>query len=206
MTAASDPQVQNPAPEEDPGQGTPAMTENAYDLIYRSMGNALIAWQLVEGAHFRLFRKLLGAPEELSPLVYFSIESFDTRRKMLHRVAQCFLADPKFKALRGQWDNLNKELKDANDNRNKIAHYDIGSDVLNITESAEGGVEIEFGPPRLRPLGYNRVSQLDGRTPDQEAHNLSHAELNSYRDEFRSLAKLLTEFYVAIDSVKYDRT
>jgi hypothetical protein len=41
------------------------------------MGLSLVMWQQVEEEHFRLFVKMLGAPQkEICSIVYYSTESF----------------------------------------------------------------------------------------------------------------------------------
>jgi hypothetical protein len=172
--------------------------EQANEIVLK-MGQALAYWQGVESAHFRLFRRMVGADEAVCSIIYFSTESFEARRKMMHRVAEHFLKNAKFKSsLRYQWGCLNKDLKDANEERNKVAHYSIQHEVEAQTEMPDGGLEITFGPPRLRPSAYNLVSALEGKTPDKDEHNLSAAEVVSFIDKFISLEKRIIELYVNI--------
>jgi hypothetical protein len=163
--------------------------------LCRHIGLALVVWQEVEEAHFGLFVKMLGSDyNEVSAVVYFSVESFEARRKMVGNMAHYFLTAKADKTI---WNDdkggLQKELKDANENRNKLAHYNVEEDLLNVDEE-DGVVTVDLGPPRLRPHKWNLVSRLRGLTPDKPEHNLSVAEVAGYVREFRKLARRIRDF------------
>jgi hypothetical protein len=85
------------------------------------MGLALTVWQNVEEQHYHLFLKLLGSQEgDISSVVYFSVESFEARRRMVGRMVHYYSTS---KELRIVWNKIEKQLKDHNESRNKIAHY-----------------------------------------------------------------------------------
>src|ERR1700687_749332 len=124
--------------------------------LCRNIGLALVVWQEVEEAHFELFVKMLGSDyNEVSAVVYFSVESFEARRKMVGNMAHYFLTAKADKTI---WNDdkggLQKALKDANENRNKLAHYNVEEDLLNVDEE-DGVVTVDLGPPRLRPHKWN---------------------------------------------------
>jgi hypothetical protein len=163
--------------------------------LCRHIGLALVVWQEVEEAHFELFVKMLGSDyNEVSAVVYFSVESFEARRKMVGNMAHYFLTAKADKTI---WNDdkggLQKALKDANENRNKLAHYNVEEDLLNVDEE-DGVVTVDLGPPRLRPHKWNLVSRLRGLTPDKPEHNLSVAEVAGYVREFRKLARRIRDF------------
>jgi hypothetical protein len=69
-----------------------AETREDFKSICSAIGSALILWQDVEDAHFRLFVKMLGAPrEEICSAVYYSVQSFEARYKIVGRMAHFFL-------------------------------------------------------------------------------------------------------------------
>jgi len=168
------------------------------------VGIALVAWQSVEEVHFRLFCKLLGLkPSYMMSIVYFSTENFDARRILVGRMAQQFLKDEKFTAQnRSDWNEIDKDLKTANLNRNKFAHYTIEHDFIKTSDhpDKEGWFTIEFGPYRLRPSTYNKVSELLGRTHINPEHNLSPDAVDDYTRSFNALAQRVADFTFDLDS------
>jgi hypothetical protein len=165
-----------------------------------ALGQAIVAWQDVEDAHFRLFFRMLGATNiDIAAIVYYNTESFDGRRRMVDNMVKVVLTKKEHKALRSAWASnhggLQKEIKDANDNRNKLAHYSLETDTAATMEPETEIVEVRISSPRLHPSVYNVVSHLLGRTPDQPAHNLGVSEVRSFASEFRSLAKKMGAFH-----------
>jgi hypothetical protein len=96
------------------------------------------------------------------------------------------------------WDDgkmgLYKNVKDANLNRNKLAHYTHEFMASSIENADDGGVIVTFDQSRLQPSPYNMVSRLLGRTPDKDDHNLSADTLQTYVTEFAKLVGRLDEF------------
>jgi hypothetical protein len=165
------------------------------------MGLALTVWQYVEEQHYRLFLKLLDVPDgEIPSVVYFSVESFESRRKMVSRMLHFFPMHPKGRVgWRGEWNLLEKQLKDYNEDRNKLAHYGLESNIdFKQPEAADGFVEIVIKPPTLQPSRSNRVSELLGRTADTPKHNLSATELDLYIRNFHRLATQMRDFTVRV--------
>src|SRR6185437_9528510 len=82
-----------------------------------AVGAAVCMWQNVEKAHFKLFLRMLGAPQwEVAAAAYYSTESFAARHTMVTRMAHYFMQGDMFKEHREQWaglgGGLQKELKD----------------------------------------------------------------------------------------------
>lgn len=169
-----------------------SFTEQTRDLCMR-IGIALTRWQNVEEQHYHLFLLMLGVKEGPVPsVVYFSVESFDSRRKMIGRMADCFLST---KELNTEWGTLNKRLKDANDARNSMAHYGI---YINAYERTVGdSIELIIDPPTIQPSLYNKVSELLGRTKDPK-HSLDADKIDSWIIEFGELAEAVAKFKTAI--------
>jgi hypothetical protein len=100
---------------------------------------------------------------------------------------------------RKMWSNasgsgLQKRIKAANENRNKLAHYSHDFSSAEIHEQPDGGVTVKFGESRLQPNPMNAVSRLMGRTPDKEEHNLGIEALINLTNEFIVLWGDLTNF------------
>jgi hypothetical protein len=169
-----------------------SLDEWSLDLCMR-MGVALSVWQDVETQHYHLFLTLLGIQEgEIPSVVYFGSENFDARRTMVSRMVHYF---PTTKALRAEWNKIEKDLKDFSENRNKIAHYGIYRDLFEHTLPS-GRKRLMLKPPSLQPSLWNRVSKLLGRTSDKKEHNLSADELNGYIRDFGALGLRIAQFNV----------
>jgi len=155
------------------------------------MGLALTVWQNVEEQHYHLFLKLLGSQEgDISSVVYFSVESFEARRRMVSRMVHYYSTS---KELRIAWNKIEKQLKDHNESRNKIAHYGIYYDFFE-RDLPDGKFEYTFALPSLQPSRSNSVNVLLGRTSDEPAHNLGAAELDAYIRSFGALAQSISKF------------
>jgi hypothetical protein len=176
----------------------PEEFEQFQEFCYH-IGLALVTWQDVEEAHFKLFFKLIGAPNaEIASLAYHSLESFQARHTMVGRmVASFFKNTTQDESVKKTWGNdagLEKRLKDANQNRNKVAHYSWETDFVSETHLEDGGVIVKFTGPRLQPSAYNSVSRALGNTPDNPKHNLDEGTLRTYIGDFRRLATELDAF------------
>jgi hypothetical protein len=170
-----------------------------FSALCYHIGLALVTWQDVEDAHFKVFLQMLNVPlSDVSSVVYYSFESFEARRKMVSSMARYFLAGREFKKQRAYWQVLEKDLKDANENRNKLAHYQADYDLINQTELPDGGVRFDVTPHTLRPGRWNFVAKLLGRNPDSPEHNLSSQSISKYIVDFRSLRTRLDWFHVSI--------
>jgi hypothetical protein len=165
-----------------------------------ALGFAFLTWQDVEKAHFKLFLRMLGAPQwEVCSAAYYSVESFAARHSMVGRMAYFFMQGDKFKSQRKIWcgegGGLQKEIKDANENRNKLAHYGMDFDILDHgEEQPDGSYRFQLSPPRLQPVDTNLVARLAGHTPDKPEYNLSADEIRGYATGFAALGVQLNQF------------
>jgi hypothetical protein len=172
---------------------------NFRELCFR-IGLALVTWQRVEDAHRKIFLRILNVPlSDVSSVVYYSTESFDARHKTLGRMAAYFLKGPGYEKQRHEWQVLQKDIKDANENRNKLAHYSADYDLINEREMPDGGFAFDVTPHTLRPARWNSVSQLLGRTKDKPEHNLGVEEIRGYIIAFRQLEERMETFHVSLD-------
>jgi len=161
------------------------------------MGLALATWQGVEEAHYKIFTKLLGLTlGGLGSVVYFSTESFEARRKMVDDMIALALKGRHVKKQRAQWEGLKKPLKDANKNRNKLAHYGIDYDLINPRPGVGGdGYVFNLTAHTLRPSRWNEWARLRGRAKEHPGHNLGIDEVKEYVVEFRRLGHILEQFH-----------
>lgn len=165
-------------------------SEDFNDLCMR-IGFALATWQNVEEQHYRLFAELLGV--EVSNIVsvaYFNSESFEGRRKMVSGMFHSFKSTPE---QRLTWNDLERDLKLCNEERNKLAHYGIDSDVTS-EEQPGGHLLVSFSNSKLRPSRFNRAAELLGRTPKDPKHNLSADDIDAIIVQFDDLAFRIGQF------------
>lgn len=170
------------------------------DLCYH-IGLALVTWQELEESHFSLFFKMVGARDyEIGSVIYHHIESFQTRHTMLGYIAQIYLKDKPDQ--RQVWENnsggLKKEIKDANENRNKLAHYAEDVDLGEMITQPDGSVSFPVSNPSLRPGRHNTISRLLGRTADKPEHNLGVTEIRDLIKAFRELTKKIDDFRLSL--------
>lgn len=178
------------------------------DTLYYHIGRSILAWQAVEEEHFKLFFRLIGSPFfEKAAVVYYGMGDFRTRHVVIKNLLQITLKDREFNKQRKIWhghkSDLQTDIENANNNRNKLAHYEsfIGARIDPTTSSDEASIveaptikKIALSGPTLRPSAYNVVSRLLGWTPDRRAHDLRIETIESFADSFKSLAQRIDNF------------
>jgi hypothetical protein len=176
----------------DTSKTTIELDQMEFWLLCGSIGFAMFTWQTVEKAHFKLFVKMLGAPRwEVCSAAYHSMESFEGRHKMVGRMAHYFMQGREYKKQRAIWGDLEKKIKDANTNRNKLAHYTLEVDAIGTTLDGSALIEMK---PRVRPLSANLVDRLVGRIREKAEHDLDVVAIDRYAHEFDDLCKQLHKF------------
>jgi hypothetical protein len=83
-------------------------------------------------------------------------------------------------------------LKDANENRNKIAHDSVETHVENLTTGGDRSPIFNRGPPQLQPSPRHVVSRLQERLGPE--HNLSPMRLAGYVSLFAALLDRMVRF------------
>jgi hypothetical protein len=176
---------------------SPESADGDFREICYLMGLALITWQSVEHAHFKIYIKMLNVPlDRAGSIAYYGVESFDVRRRIVSAMARYFMEGREFKKQRADWQELEKLLKVGNENRNKLAHYTLDYDIVTIDQKPGGiGVTVRLTPHRLRPGRWNFFRQSLGHTPDKEEHNLGPDQIKRYIIDFRQLAGRLEYFH-----------
>jgi hypothetical protein len=164
--------------------------------FYSAIGEALVMWQRVEESHFRLYLELIRAEDkEVAAIPYFSIESFNGRHKMVGHMISVALGAKNQKKLRIRWSNeLQKTIKDANLDRNKLAHYGLQISAQDSGILPDGTLSLTLSEPRFQPSPLNIVSKLQGYISEQETHNLNAAAIRTYGASFYSLRLSILEY------------
>jgi hypothetical protein len=114
--------------------------------LYGWMGLALSQWQDVENIHYLLFFKLLDAPTpEICSVIYFGIPTFESRRVMVDRVANCCLS----KELKTEWTKLDKRLVAGASARGQLPTFEcpMKSSLKAKTHTKLGLAQFGWCPP-----------------------------------------------------------
>jgi hypothetical protein len=173
-------------------QMTEKPKHNELQYLFTYMGICLVNWQKVEDEHYLLFRKWIGFPkDEISAVLYYSPPTFESRRVLVDRIAQCVLDGEEDMHHLKSWKKLNKQLESAAKKRGRIAHYSLD---FEITYPASGPLKVEVGAPRLAPTAYNKLKTMQGKGADNPSHRLSIKELAGYITSFDALEKDLSAF------------
>lgn len=176
----------------------PDMEKQAFlekDIFYQ-IGRTLQVWQEVEEQHFKLFFLLLGTPNlEAASVAYYSNESFQVRHNIVTRLAEITI---KGDMLPNEWNGptgLQKTVKDANGDRNKLAHYRVTPEEIVLARYPDGRKKVAmFGDPKLQPHHLNIVSQMLGWLSSNPKHNLGSDDIWRYAFEWSHLSFKLNDF------------
>jgi hypothetical protein len=179
----------------------PRSSYDEFDELCQYLGLALITWQDIEHCLFKIFLRMLKLPiGDVEAVVYYSVESFDLRRKMVERMAYYLLQPRNLKKQRTEWCELNKLIKDANDYRNRLAHYCADYYLLNQIDNPDGSVSLEVSPHSLRPAQFDSVRKLLGHTPDKVEFNIESSAIKKYIIHLRALRGRMDLFHVSISA------
>jgi hypothetical protein len=94
-------------------------TAFAPDDFYRAYGIAMLNWQYVETALFRLYYMFLQ-PSELNTVAasYYSLDSFGMKLRLVDATAKTVFNEERL----NQWKRIKEDIKSASDERNVLAH------------------------------------------------------------------------------------
>ena len=137
--------------------------------FYAAIGRAMAAWQHIEDLLGEIFSKVSTCRgEEVAAAIYYGNQEFSVRISVTHYAARISLSDA---ALFEAWGEIRKELIDASERRNALAHFHtvlqmpIGasfktvlrkiSETGSLMGSAESGPTIEGLKLMLKPTLTN---------------------------------------------------
>ena len=158
--------------------------------FHQALGEALAAWQWVEGAAFAIYAAFMrGAKRQLVSVSFHHIQSFDSRIQLLDRCAYFIL--PKGSVLSAKWVSLKKRLEGFTKQRNQIVHFAY------IIEGGGSGGRV----PTLAPSHMNATFAISDRykNPDfrydtyrlqklgYDFERFSRDELSPFLDELKAL-------------------
>jgi hypothetical protein len=166
--------------------------DKSFETLCFLMGQAMLTWQKVEDATFRLFTTLVQTSRrEVASVLFYSIESFDARRNIISRIIQVSKLPS---AKNAEWNNICAELKSANTQRNAIAHYSDDIEAIATRELEDGGVVVSFGPFSLKSPTHNVKNVLQGFGPKGLPEKLDAKDLSKLVGRFFALATRVEEF------------
>lgn len=146
------------------------------DDFYRAYAKAMLSWQHVESALFRVYYGLFeNGNYAQAGAAYYSLDSFGAKLRLVDATAGAVFKDDRLKS----WKTLSKNVKDASGDRNVLAHLPL-SVVINADHSLSlvMGRHIHIPPSLVR----ERKTAYDAATCEQLA------------DHFQSLEKILDVF------------
>lgn len=166
----------------------PAQTDGStmLDQFYSAYGSAMFAWQEVETALFKLYHALRerGGSRDImsSSRAYYGKHSFGPKLRLVDDAVRASNVEGLI-----EWDTLHKDLRDASQERNTLAHRPVS------LVPAGDGVSLKLASPMFAPLQalsfrpWGREYDTDGCQSlacdfEKLAKNVDHAFELVYRD------------------------
>lgn len=148
--------------------------------FYRAIGRATIRWQHVEAGLFVLVHAILGTDSKFSSVVFFHIQSADSKIQIVDRLCAAYFDNDAV----AEWNEIHKDLRDALPFRNAMAHWEANF----VTDPS-------FLPPGDPPVALTR-HHLDIRS-EADTRAVSTSTANEVADEYLVLAGRLMRFVAA---------
>lgn len=120
--------------------------QKALAPFFEAFGWATARWQHVEAALCTLTHALLDTDFKYSSAVFFHIRSPDSKVQLVDRLCRAHFDD---ETLASEWFPLCKHLREAVDNRNQIAHYEVNF-ILDLSFLEPGEPPVALTPHHLR--------------------------------------------------------
>ena len=158
--------------------GTPSQANDTtmLDEFYRAYGGAMFAWQEVETALFKLYHSIRERSGDrdimASSRAYYAKHSFGPKLRLVNGIARA----PDVSTLI-DWPTLHKDLRDASQERNALAHRPV-----RLVPDGPG-VKLQLDLPLFAPLAMHTLRAW-GRPYDA-------AGCQSLANDFDMLAKYL---------------
>ena len=146
------------------------------DDFYRAYAIAMLTWQRVESALFRVYFEMFeNGNYSQAGVAYYSLDSFGAKLRLVDATASALFGDVELKS----WEALSKEIRAGSGDRNVLAHLPAAV-VINDDQSLSLvlGPHIHIPPSLVR----KRKTTYDAATCQQLA------------DHFESLQKRLDAF------------
>jgi hypothetical protein len=149
------------------------------DDFYRAYAIAMLNWQKVESALFRLLYSLFeGGNLEQVGAAFYSQDSFGAKLRLVDATAGSVLKDPRLAA----WTALCKDLRDAAAHRNVLAHLPA------VVEFApDGSMGLVLHPSLYVPENLRR----------RKSRKYDAAQCEQLANEFEALQSRLDTFAAA---------
>jgi hypothetical protein len=129
----------------DPRSLSPQARDQYETRFYRALGQATARWQHVESGLFIIVHAIFGTDHRYSSAVFFQIKSGDTKLQLTDELCRVHFSEAIYK---GEWDDLQKRLKDAIIYRNRMAHWEVNW-VTDRSQLAPGEPPIALSPHHL---------------------------------------------------------
>jgi hypothetical protein len=88
--------------------------------FYRAIGKAIVRWQHIEVSLFVLMHAILGTDSKLSSVVFFHIQSPDSKIQIIDRLCRSYFDE---KIIR-EWEEIHKDLRAGLIFRNAMGHWE----------------------------------------------------------------------------------
>lgn len=92
------------------------------DVLYNGLGQALARWQYIETGMFLIAHVLMATSYKASSIAFFHIRSAESKLQLIDKLA-CAILDQT--TLKREWKPLRKDIDDAIDFRNALAHFEV---------------------------------------------------------------------------------
>jgi len=152
----------------------------APDDFLRALGAALLAWQVVEDATFKLFRALLRNNDpSVSASIFFTPEVFGMKLKLVDNLARAVLrAQPE---LLSDWSTLRGAIETAAGHRNQMAHRGMGTGF----DPQTGEMDLALMRSLYRPAAKAKKDHQMYNTPRLAQLHNEFGQLSFQIDGFR---------------------
>ena len=157
---------------------------NAYEQI----GRGISIWATMEMRLVQIAARLLGATEQKTGLILYSINNFYTWITIIDGL---FDQTSEFRDQHSRWSGLVSRLKELNDIRVRLAHQAV---YLDVHETVEGDIIVI--PAGLKPTPF------DIRPKQMKLKPLTEKEVIEFCESVTTLFDKLAEIVKAIDAAK----
>lgn len=146
--------------------------------LYAAVGQGLSAWAHLETSLVIITGMLLGTDFSKAGIIIYSVINFNVK---LSIITELFAVEPRYSALKPQWNKKIKRLRQLNDTRDRLAHH-----------TAQGSRTFLDDDISLRP------GQLDTRDKSQKYQPLDHNQIIEF---IFSVSRVTQNLTVLVDAM-----